>query len=161
VNLNPSFNVYLDASAVTGPGAGNNESAQSSRGYEPQREMDAWRPRPFQVMVTQTIANEAGAPKPPNPDDAVLERARLAAGGCFRSLPGYVPVRSAHIVFTVISTGTVTNADVSSPDTTDDTVLGCIQQQAMSTTFSDNADGPLRTYAIDVRVTAQSGSGGR
>jgi hypothetical protein len=118
---------------------------------------------PFQIMVTKTVTTEAGAvpPKPVNPDDAVLEQVRLAAGGCFRSLPGYVPVRSAHVVVTVISTGTVSRADVSSADTDDATVIDCIHQQALSTTFSDNANGPLRTYAIDVRVTAGGAGDGR
>jgi hypothetical protein len=122
----------------------------------------AWRPqidggnRPFQIMVTKTVPIEGGAApaKPVNPDDAVLEGVRVAAGGCFRSLPGWVPTRTAHIALTVISTGSVSRADVSSPDTTDATVIDCIQQQALGAAFSDNANGPLRTYAIDVRVSA-------
>jgi hypothetical protein len=119
------------------------------------------------MMITHTITVEAGtrgAPPPPvNPDDAILERARVAAGACFGSLTpaGGPPERSAHIVFTVIPTGTVSSADVSSGDTTDDAVLGCIRQQALQTAFSDNGGGPLRTYAIDVRVIAKGNSGGR
>ena len=122
---------------------------------------DASTPDPgaYQVMVTRTIVREAGpVPIPVNPDDAILERARGAAGSCFASLSaaaGSPPERSAHIVFTVIPTGTVSNADVSSPDTTDDRVLRCLREEAISTTFSDNNGGPLRTYAIDVRMIAK------
>jgi hypothetical protein len=121
-------------------------------------------PQPFRTTVLRTVTVEAGAPAKVNPDDAVLERARVAAGGCFSSLAataGSPPERSAHIVFNVIPTGTVSTADVSSGDTTDDRVLDCIHQRALSTTFSDNGGGPLRTYEIDVRVIARGSAGGR
>jgi hypothetical protein len=120
--------------------------------------------QPFQMNVVRTVVTEAGAAKPVNPDDAILEQARVAAGGCFSSLPagaGSPPQRSAHIAFTVVPSGTVSTANVSSNDTTAEGVLDCIRQQALSTTFSDNGGGPLRTYAIDVRVIARSGAGGR
>jgi hypothetical protein len=123
-------------------------------------------PRGFQYMVKRTIVIEGGAPAPAvNPDDAILERARVAAGGCYASLPAEArygsPERTAHIVFTVIPSGTVSTANVSSNDTTDEGVLACIRQQALATAFSDNAGGPLRTYAIDVRVIAHGSGGGR
>ncbi len=122
----------------------------------------AWHPevdggyRPFQIIMTKSVPIEGGAApaKPVNPDDAVLERVRVASGACFQSLPGWVPTRTAHVSLTVISTGSVSHAEVSSPDTTDATVMDCIRQQALAAAFSDNADGPLRTYAIDVRVSA-------
>ncbi|MGO8992431.1 MAG: hypothetical protein ACLQVI_03825 [Polyangiaceae bacterium] len=128
--------------------------------------VDASPPRPFQVIVSRTVMADGGPPPKINPDDAILERARMAAGGCFRSLSAgganALPERSAHIVFTVIPTGTVSTVDVSSADTNDDGVLGCIRQQALSTVFTDNGGGPLRTYATDVRVFANfdQGTGG-
>jgi hypothetical protein len=117
------------------------------------------------IYQTRTIVREAGVAAPPvNPDDAVLESARRAAGGCFSSLaagPGAPPERTAHIVFSVIPTGTVSSADVSSGDTTEPNVLDCLRQVALSTHFSDSGGGPLRTYAIDVRVIAKGSTGGR
>jgi hypothetical protein len=128
-------------------------------------DVDASFRRPFQVMMTQTIVHEAGAVAPPvNPDDAVLERARVSAGRCFSSLaatPDSPPERSAHIVFTVIPTGTVSNANVSSADTSEEQVVQCLREEALSTTFSDNGGGPLRTYSIDVRVIAKRNTAGR
>ncbi len=140
--------------------------AKAGRKDEPwPGDVDASRLRDLQVTITQTIIHEAGAvTPPPNPDDPILARAREGAGRCFSSLaatPGSPPERSAHIVFTVIPTGTVSSADVSSSDTDDASVLDCLRQQALGTTFSDNAGGPLRTYAIDVRVIAKGTSGGR
>ena len=109
----------------------------------------------------------AAAPAGPkvNPDDAILERTRVACGSCFSSLPagaGYgPPTRSAHVSVTVIPTGSVSRADVSSNDTTDKSVLDCVQRTAQGATFSDNGGGPLRTYAIDVRVSAPGANGSR
>jgi hypothetical protein len=157
VSLQPTIPIREAGAGVTAASANRPSPDYGWRG-----DVDA-ASHPFQIIVTKTVTTEAGAApaKPPNPDDAVLERVRLAAGGCFQTLPGYVPQRSAHVVLTVISTGTVSRADVSSPDTDDATVIDCIRSQALSTTFSDNANGPLRTYAIDVRVTAGGASGGR
>ena len=126
-------------------------------------DIDSSAPRPFQIILSRTVVHEAGAP-PVNPDDAILERARTAAAACFNSSPppaGYAPPeRSAHIVFTVIPTGTVSSADVSSGES-DENLLGCLRRQALSTTFSDNTGGPLRSYAIDVRVFAKGNGVGR
>jgi hypothetical protein len=147
-------------------------------GSTPQRPADApipgWKApvdaavTPFQIMVTRTVPVEAGAvgaasapAKPLNPDDGVLERTRLAAGSCFQTLAADIPVRTAHVTMTVIPSGTVSRAEVTSPDTTNDGVLGCVRQQALSAVFSDNGNGPLRSYAIDVRVTSSGGSGSR
>jgi hypothetical protein len=154
VTFDPSAarRAYLDGSAAT-PAVANAQNSRPDPGWP--STADAGSRQTFQVMLTKSVTTEAGAPKRVNPDDAILERARVAAGGCFRSIPGYVPQRSAHIALTVIPSGTVSRADVSSPDTTDEGVLGCIQQQALGTHFSDNADGPLRTYAIDVQVIAK------
>ncbi len=98
-----------------------------------------------------------------NPDDAVLEKTRVACGRCFSSLPAQAGAadRSAHVSLTVVPTGTVSRAEVSSGDTTEAFVLDCVQQAAESAVFSDNGNGPLRSYAIDVRVHASPGSGGR
>jgi hypothetical protein len=60
----------------------------------------------------------------------------------------------------VISTGTVSHADVTSRDTDDRGVMDCIQQAGLGAHFSDNGDGPLRTYPIDVRVMAPESPGG-
>jgi hypothetical protein len=113
-------------------------------------------------VAAPTTAPAAAAPKA-NPDDPILERTRAACGQCFASLPARAgaPDRTAHVTVTVIPTGTVTRADVSSPDTTEPSVLDCIQSTAQSATFSDNGGGPLRTYAIDVRVHAGGPAGGR
>jgi hypothetical protein len=160
VDMAPAFARYSDGGTQSNGGT---VSATRPRRDEPwPADPDASRPRPLQVMVTRTITLEGGAsiaaPKAANPDDAVLERARVSAGSCFQSLSagaGAPPERSAHIVFTVIPTGMVTTADVTSADTDDDGVLGCIRQQALHTVFSDNGGGPLRSYAIDVRVVAK------
>jgi hypothetical protein len=107
------------------------------------------------------------APAPPkvNPDDAVLERTRVASGGCFASLPagpGFgPPTRSAHVSLVVVPTGTVTRAEVTSDDTDDPRVLNCIQRTGEAAVFSDNSGGPLRTYAIEVRVAAPGVNGSR
>jgi hypothetical protein len=161
VDMAPAFARYSDGGPQSngGPVTATRVARDEPWPVDP----DASRPHPLQVMVTRTIALEAGAgavttPKAVNPDDAVLERARVAAGSCFQSLSagaGAPPERSAHIVFTVIPTGMVTTADVTSADTDDDGVLGCIRQQALHTVFSDNGGGPLRSYAIDVRVVAK------
>ncbi len=134
-------------------------------------DVDGAAPAMFRMMVNRTITVDAGMRGAPtaaaNPDDAILERARVAAGGCFASLSpttleGEGPAeRSAHMVFTVIPTGTVSSANVSSGDTPDDGVLAYLRQQALQTVFSDNGGGPLRTYAIDVRVIAKRNNGGR
>ena len=120
-------------------------------------DVDAALPPLPQVMVSRTVVRDAAAP-PSNPDDPVLERARVSAGACFNSAPPPAgtspPERSAHIVLTVIPTGTVTNADVSS-DENNPRLSSCLHDQAMATHFSDNQGGPLRTYEIDVRVTAK------
>jgi hypothetical protein len=109
-------------------------------------------------------ATTAAAPKT-NPDDPVLEQTRVACGHCFASLPagaGYgPPTRSAHVSVVVISTGSVSRAEVTSDDTTDTDVLACIQRTAQGARFSDNSGGPLRTYAIDVQVAAPGANGGR
>lgn len=157
LDLSPAFARYSDGAAPASAGA---PSVTFAKKDEPWlSDLDASRPHPLQVMVTRTITVDAGTtPKPVNPDDAVLERARVAAGGCFKSLSagaGAPPERSAHIVFTVIPTGMVSTAEVASEDTNDDAVLGCIHQQALQTVFSDNGGGPLRSYAIDVRVVAK------
>ena len=116
------------------------------------------------VVASLTYAAPDAA-KPVNPDDAIVERTRVAAGGCFSSLSanaaGAPLARSAHLVLTVIPTGTVSRADVSSGDTTDTQVLDCIQARGQSTVFSDNDGGPLRTYAIDVQVFAPGAGSGR
>ena len=104
-----------------------------------------------------TAPAPAPAAKPTNPDDPILDRTRVAAGGCFQVLhpgPGSPPERTAHLTLSVIPTGQVSSVDVSSPDTTDPGVLACLRRQAQSAVFSDNKDGPLRIYAIDVRVFA-------
>jgi hypothetical protein len=165
-DIRPGFARQAPAAAVT--------SATSAAKPPPKDEpwpgdVDAAASAPYRMMITRTITVDAGtkaAPPPAaNPDDAILERARVAAGGCFASLPagdGFgPPERSAHIVFTIVPSGTVTRADVTSADTPDEAVLGCIRQQATQTVFSDNGGGRLRTYAIDVRVIAKGTSGGR
>jgi hypothetical protein len=160
VDMAPAFTRYSDGGTRSNGGPATPTRVASD---EPWRtDPDASRLHPLQVIVTRTITLEAGAavaaPKAVNPDDAVLERARVAAGSCFQSLSagaGAPPERSAHIVFTVIPTGMVTTADVTSADTDDDGVLGCIHEQALHTVFSDNGGGPLRSYAIDVRVVAK------
>jgi hypothetical protein len=158
LDLSPAFARYSDGGAPASAAA---PSAKSAPKDEPwPSDVDASRPHPLQVIVTRTFTVDAGsaAPKPPNPDDAVLERARVAARACFRSLSagaGEPPERSAHVVFAVIPTGMVSTADVSSEDTNDDSVLRCIHEQALKTVFSDNGGGPLRTYAIDIRVVAK------
>jgi hypothetical protein len=98
-----------------------------------------------------------------NPDDAVLVSTRVACGRCFSSLPAQAGAadRSAHVSLTVVPTGTVSRAEVTSGDTTEAFVLDCVQQAAESAVFSDNGNGPLRSYAIDVRVHASPASGGR
>lgn len=98
-----------------------------------------------------------------NQDDAVLESTRVACGRCFSSLPAQAGAadRSAHVSLTVVPTGTVSRAEVTSGDTTEAFVLDCLQQAAESAVFSDNGNGPLRSYAIDVRVHASPASGGR
>jgi hypothetical protein len=130
------------------------------------RDVDSAAPSTLQYVITRTVVIDAGSrPLPLNPDDAILEKARVAAGNCYAALPAAArygaPERSAHIVLTVIPSGTVSSANVTSGDTTDDGVLGCIRQTALSTAFSDNSGGPLRTYAIDVRVIADGSRGGR
>lgn len=157
LDLSPALARYSDGAAPSSAAA---PTATSAKKDEPwPSDTDASRPHPLQVMVTRTITVDAGAaPKPVNPDDAVLERARVTAGACFKSLSagaGSPPERSAHIAFTVIPTGMVSTAEVTSEDTNDDGVLGCIHRQALQTVFSDNGGGPLRTYAIDVRVVAK------
>jgi hypothetical protein len=126
-------------------------------------DVDSSAPRALQLNVMRTVVREASAP-PVNPDDAILERARVAAGRCFNSIPppasNAPPERSAHIVFTVIPSGTVSSVDVSSGET-DDRLVSCLKQEALSTAFSDNTGGPLRTYAIDVRVSAKGAGAGR
>jgi hypothetical protein len=129
-------------------------------------DVDSAAPPPLQYTITKTIITDSGMrPAKVNPDDAILERARVAAGGCYASLPAAARYgsaeRSTHIVFTVIPSGSVSTVNVSSADTTDEGVLSCIRQQALSTAFSDNTGGPLRTYAIDVRVIANGSGGGR
>jgi hypothetical protein len=157
LDLTPGF---ARASAASADGKLRPASpARPIRPEDPRRaDVDSSVP-PLQMIVTHTVVIESGAPAPRvNPDDAILERARVAAGGCFGSLPtgpASPRERNAHIVFTVIPTGTVTNADVSSEDTGDEAVLACLRQQALGTRFSDNAGGPLRSYAIDVRVIAK------
>jgi hypothetical protein len=113
-------------------------------------------PPPSPTPPARTPSTNTPAPAA-NPDDAILERTRVAAGGCFQVLragPGSPPVRTAHLTLSVIPTGEVSSVDVSSPDTTDPGVLACLRRQAQSAVFSDNKNGPLRTYAIDVRVFA-------
>jgi hypothetical protein len=110
-------------------------------------------------------ASPATATPKVNPDDAILERTRVACGGCFSSLPAGAgfgpPTRSAHVSVVVVPTGTVSRADVSSNDTTDGNVLACLQRTAQAAQFSDNNGGPLRTYAIEVRVSAPGANGSR
>jgi hypothetical protein len=98
-----------------------------------------------------------------NQDDAVVESTRVACGRCFSSLPAQAGAadRSAHLSLTVVPTGTVSRAEVTSGDTTEAFVLDCLQRAAESAVFSDNGNGPLRSYAIDVRVHASPASGGR
>jgi hypothetical protein len=116
------------------------------------------------VAAPAAVATAPAAPKV-NPDDAILERTRVACGGCFASLPAGAgfgpPTRSAHISVVVVPTGSVSRADVSSNDTNDPNVLDCIQRTAQAAVFSDNNGGPLRTYAIEVRVSAPGANGSR
>ena len=124
-------------------------------------------PAPAPVAPAPPPAPTEASPAPPkvNPDDAVLERTRVAAGACFASLPagpGFgPPTRSAHITVNVVPSGTISRADVTSDDTDTTSVLGCIQQTAERAVFSDNGGGPLRTYAIEVRVAAPGANGSR
>jgi hypothetical protein len=166
VDLRPGYARLASAAAdAEAPGALATAEKRATKDPPWLSDADAAVPM-FRMMVNRTITVEAGTrgSEAPNPDDAVLERARVTAGGCFASLaagPGYGPSeRSAHIVFTVVPSGTVSTTEVSS-DTSDEGVLGCLRQQALSTAFSDNGGGPLRTYAIDVRVIAKGNSGGR
>jgi hypothetical protein len=142
-----------------------------ARGVPPAEETtDDRSPTETAALTAPATAASAAKPAPTtapsakaNPDDAVLEKTRVACGRCFSSLPAQAGAadRSAHVSLTVVPTGTVSRADVSSGDTTEAFVLDCVQQAAESAVFSDNGNGPLRSYAIDVRVHASPASGGR
>jgi hypothetical protein len=104
--------------------------------------------------------------KPEDPDQPVLQSARVAASQCLTSAPVTASSRSAHLTVTVIPTGSVTRAEVTSSDTTEPDVLACIKSVGQGLRFAaadgktpgvTAAAGSLRTYAIDVMVT----SGGR
>lgn len=159
IDLTPGF-----ARFATAPEGGPRSAPPPVKDEPWPGDVDASLPRPFQINLTRTVVREAG-PAPANPDDAILERTRVAAGACYAALPDQArygaPERSAHIVLTVIPTGTVSRAEVTSGDTTDEGVLDCMRRQALATSFSDTAGGPLRTYAIDVRVIAKGNGGGR
>jgi hypothetical protein len=126
--------------------------------------MAVWDPLPKPSAAPQAAVSGAALTRPAkvNPDDSILDHARVTAGSCFATLsadPDQPPQRSAHLVFYVVPTGTVSRVEVSSSDTTDETVLSCLKERAQATIFSDNGGGPLRTYAIDVRVFAPGASG--
>src|SRR5581483_4678669 len=100
---------------------------------------------PTAPSTTAAAGSASPVARAVNPDDAILDRTRVAAGGCFQALragPGSPPVRTAHLTLSIIPTGAVSSVDVSSPDTTDPGVLACVRRQAQSAVFSDNKDGP-------------------
>jgi hypothetical protein len=129
---------------------------------------------PVVIRETRTVD---GGPLPPDPDDAVKDPARVAAARCFRDLPPDGPAkRTATITVNVIATGTVSRAEVRSPDTTEPAVLACLKGVGAGLKFAEKPEKPperiaggpgggdsrngggaiagLRTYAIDVTVLA-------
>jgi hypothetical protein len=149
------------------PGAGSpvlGLNAEPDASTDPYKTSAAPWPEPSAAPVAAAApapvaATPAPAPPgpPPDPDAATRERTRVAAGGCFSALhagPGMGPPElTARIDVTIVPTGTVSRAEVSTA-VTDPGVLACLRQTGQDAVFSDNNGGPLRTYAIDVRVIA-------
>lgn len=126
------------------------------------------------VIVDRQMYEEAGALAPRvvtrtfetktavDPDKAILDDAHMRAAKCFDGFIFDRSNRTAKIDVTVIPTGTVTRAEVSSSDTREPQVLACLKSLGESLKFSDRTGpaspdsgtngGGLRTYAIDVAV---------
>jgi hypothetical protein len=106
---------------------------------------------PLVYTVTQTL--EASAAPRPDPDQGVVEQARVTAAGCFTGLAEGPEVRSASLQVTVVPTGTVSRTEVSAdPDVTD-----CLRRVGDGLHFSDRSTGDslgggLRSFSIDVSV---------
>ncbi len=113
------------------------------------------------VIVVRAELVDAGSPAV-DPDAAILDAARAEAARCFVGLPRGGPARrTATVTVTVISTGTVSHADVRSLDTPEPYVVDCLKRLGEGLRLTERSDrapdggsAALRTYAIEVAVAA-------
>jgi hypothetical protein len=99
----------------------------------------------------------------PDPDQAVIDGARVQAGHCFDGMPTDAPTRSATITVTVVATR-VTRTEVFTPGLSDERVTACLKSVGSGLTFppknsagnrGGDTVGDVRTVTIDVNVAAR------
>jgi hypothetical protein len=107
---------------------------------------------PLSYTVTETL--EAAAAPTVDPDQAIVQSARVAAGGCFAGLQGGDDVQSATLNVTVVPSGQVTRTSVSA-QTRAPEVLDCLTRVGNGLHFSsadDSGSEGIRSFSISVTV---------
>jgi hypothetical protein len=95
-----------------------------------------------------------------DPDQRVLEEARIAGAGCFTDVQGGPDVRSAFIRVTVVPSGTVSRAEVGGASEPE--LLDCLRRVGDGLHFSesqrndsqrdDSGSESIRSFSIDITL---------
>jgi hypothetical protein len=105
---------------------------------------------PNYVTVTKRVDAASIAP---DPDLAVIEQGRKAAGACFTGITDGSYSRSATIHLIVLPTGTVNRSEVSAPGTSEPWILSCLDGVGSGLHFSEKPKADIRNFYVGATVT--------
>jgi hypothetical protein len=142
------------------PGFGVPVPAASADPAAPAAEVAAIRPRdpveydgaPLSYTVTETF--EAAAVPTVDPDQAIVQAARVSASTCFTAVQDGPDVQSATLEVTVVPSGQVTRTSVSAQTRVRE-VLDCLTRVGDGLHFSSREDSKsegIRSFSINVTV---------
>jgi hypothetical protein len=107
---------------------------------------------PLSYIVTETI--EAAAAPVVDPDQAIVQAARVSASACFAGVQGGPDVQSAILEVTVVPSGQVSRSTVHAVSSVPE-VLDCLTRVGNGLHFSSKEDSKsegIRSFSIDVTV---------
>jgi hypothetical protein len=114
---------------------------------------------PGQPLVAQVTERIDAAAFRANPDDAVVQAARVSGASCYTGLQEGPEVRGATLAVTVVPGGSVSRTEVFGES--DPGVVDCLRRVGDGLHFSSKDDAPsakenaaasIRSFSIDIRV---------
>jgi hypothetical protein len=106
------------------------------------------------LSYTVTVTTEAAAAPVVDPDQAIIQLARVSASACFAGLQAGPDVQSAVVEVTVVPSGRVSRTRVSAQTPVRE-VLDCLTRVGDGLYFSSREDSQgegIRSFSIDVTV---------